>query len=393
MRVGLLLYAGSLWLGGLYYIRTLSRVLRTMDVAHHPVWLLPRGSADFAQELERTEGVETALFEPPKTSGPRPVERALGLAGHRVLPLEQAARQAGLSCVLPVTMSLGRHSRPPWIGWLWDFQHVHCPEFFSAGEIASRDRAMRRIAAEASHVIVSSHHAYEVALERFPWLRDDVTALRFPCLPEDPWYARDPAITVRRYALDERFVYFPAQFWIHKNHETVFRAWARLGPKAPMLVCSGDTSDYRAPEHYPRLRTLLADGGVADRVRILQRIPREDQMDLYRASMLVMNPSLYEGWSTTVEEARALGKRLLLSDTPLFREQAPAGSQFFAARDDAQLAEIIRELGSTAAPGPDTAAEEAARRSVAHIDAYRDALAHALARAMQPRSAPRRFAL
>jgi glycosyltransferase involved in cell wall biosynthesis len=394
IRVGLVVHGGGVWLGGVYYVRTISRVLESLGGRYRPVWLVPRDKAEFAREVERTEGVETAPFVPDNGSLPYPIAGALGIAGHRTIPLERDARRARIDCVLPIIRALGRRSWVRWVGWLWDFQHVHHPEFFTKHEVAQRDRAMRRLAAEASHVIVSSHHALGVALERFPWLEHDITAMRFPSLPEDAWYAREPAETVRRYGLEERFFYFPAQLWVHKNHETAFKAWARLGRDAPMLVCSGDMSDYRHPGLLERLRQTLASDGVEDRVRILGRIPREDQIDLYRASLAVINPSLYEGWSTTVEEARTLGKTLVLSDIDLFKEQGPPGTHFFPKRSDEALAELVRELARSGKPGPDKAAEEAAKQQLLpHVESYRKALVHSIERAMGERAAPVRFVL
>ena len=48
-----------------------------------------------------------------------------------------------------------------------------------------------------------------------------------------------------------------------------------------------------------------------------------------RLSHSMINPSLYEGWSTTVEEAKSLGVPMLLSDIPVHREQAIGKAQFF----------------------------------------------------------------
>lgn len=44
---------------------------------------------------------------------------------------------------------------------------------------------------------------------------------------------------------------------------------------------------------------------------------------------LRVNPSFYEGWSTTVEEAKSIGVPLLLSDIPVHREH---GASFLIQR-------------------------------------------------------------
>jgi glycosyltransferase involved in cell wall biosynthesis len=55
----------------------------------------------------------------------------------------------------------------------------------------------------------------------------------------------------------------------------------------------------------------------------------------------VINPSLFEGWSTTVEEAKSMGKALILSDIPTHREQTPARGHYFAPHDSECLAALL----------------------------------------------------
>ena len=61
----------------------------------------------------------------------------------------------------------------------------------------------------------------------------------------------------------------------------------------------------------------------------------------------VVNPSLFEGWSSTVEEAKSMGKRIILSDIPTHREQNPPCGYYFNPGDSASLAKIIKQcMGS-----------------------------------------------
>jgi glycosyltransferase involved in cell wall biosynthesis len=60
-----------------------------------------------------------------------------------------------------------------------------------------------------------------------------------------------------------------------------------------------------------------------------------------------VNPSRFEGWSTTVEEAKAVGTPMLLSDIPVHREQAPH-ADFFGTDDAAAMADAI----ASASPRP-----------------------------------------
>ena len=60
------------------------------------------------------------------------------------------------------------------------------------------------------------------------------------------------------------------------------------------------------------------------------------------ASTALLNPSLYEGWSTTVEEARSAGVPMLLSDLTVHREQAGDRAAYFSGGDAEGLANLLQ---------------------------------------------------
>ncbi len=66
-----------------------------------------------------------------------------------------------------------------------------------------------------------------------------------------------------------------------------------------------------------------------------------DVIALMRGAKAVLNPSLFEGWSTTVEEARALGVPLILSDIAVHREQMGNKAHYFHPDSPKELATVI----------------------------------------------------
>ena len=71
-----------------------------------------------------------------------------------------------------------------------------------------------------------------------------------------------------------------------------------------------------------------------------------------RGAAAVVQPSLFEGWSTVVEDARALGKRVFLSDIPVHREQRPAGAVYFDPHRPEVLADEIARTWDALPDGP-----------------------------------------
>jgi glycosyltransferase involved in cell wall biosynthesis len=90
-----------------------------------------------------------------------------------------------------------------------------------------------------------------------------------------------------------------------------------------------------------QLMEYISKHGLHSNIRLLGLIDYSDVVRLIRHSISVVNPSLFEGWSTTVEEARALGKSIILSNINVHREQDPPNGVYFAPMDAVALSDIM----------------------------------------------------
>lgn len=70
-------------------------------------------------------------------------------------------------------------------------------------------------------------------------------------------------------------------------------------------------------------------------------IPYPHLASLMRASTALLNPSQFEGWSTTVEEARVMGVPMLLSDLDVHREQMGTDALYFDRHSAQSLADAL----------------------------------------------------
>ena len=64
-------------------------------------------------------------------------------------------------------------------------------------------------------------------------------------------------------------------------------------------------------------------------------------MSLMLNSIAVINPSKFEGWSSSVEQAKSFGKKVILSNISVHREQNPKRSIFFNTDDHKSLSKIL----------------------------------------------------
>jgi glycosyltransferase involved in cell wall biosynthesis len=259
------------------------------------------------------------------------------------------------------TPTLGR-SLSPGAGWIPDFQHRHLPELFSEAEVHAREKLNLNLAINLRRVVVSSRMAAEDFCEFYPFSANKVRILRFASAMEDSWLRREPLETVHQRGLPERFFLVSNQFWVHKNHALVIEAVGACHKQGvPVhVVFTGSFRDFRSDGYVAGLRQRISELGLDAHMHLLGQIPREDQVQLFRASLAVVQPSKFEGWSTVVEDARVLGKRIFVSDFPVHLEQLPNHREVFG-QDDAQaLARLLSARSLDPAPGFDADEERRA---------------------------------
>jgi glycosyltransferase involved in cell wall biosynthesis len=261
-------------------------------------------------------------------------------------------------------MLIHKYQKIATLSWLPDFQHVHLPEMFTTTDCISRDKTFLHYAKVATRMILMSE-AVKKDLELFAPMYVHKARVLHPIshVPE-LIYEYDLNSILDLYHLPEKFVYMPNQFWKHKNHEMVFRAVKILKDRGVKIsvVCTGNPVDLRHPSYFADLCLKLSEWNIRDQIICLGLIPREHVLLLMRQSVCVLNPSLFEGWGYTVDEARSVGKRVLLSDIPTHREQNPPKATFFNSRDCDALTDKLGQIWLSTEPGPDVELEFEARR-------------------------------
>lgn len=331
------------WGGGRNYLRNLFLALQANPAAGvQPVHVLGARSAPPADWGSlRVETVRTSAVDPGEPSLPR---RALALlSGDEHRPgLLRVLRRARVD-VLSHSGPLGRSRAVPSISWIPDFQHRRLPQLFTEQERARRDAYFDLMCRASSRVVVSSRAACEDLAEFHPGHTSKARVLHFVDSSTRDVAAAEWHRVAERHGIPDKFFLLPNQFWAHKNHRLVLNALALLRGRddAPVVVATGPTDDYRNPEYFPSIRHHIERGGLSNVFRVLGTVPYEDLAAMMRRCVAIVNPSLFEGWSTSVEEAKSLGKTVVLSDIPVHREQAPRHAIFVDTDDAADLAAAL----------------------------------------------------
>lgn len=225
--------------------------------------------------------------------------------------------------------------------WIYDFQHKFLPELFKADEIARRDATFKQIAEKAAHIVLSSEDAKTHFYRFYPESQASVHVYHFISLVNRVSLEQQmpPTIPVGYYMVCN-------QFWPHKNHLLVLKALSLLVSRGQSLhiVFTGKFDDVRNKAYVDELRTYIAEHHLESFITLTGFISREEQTALMQSARAIIQPSFFEGWSTVIEDAKALNKFLLVSDIAINREQVSESVLFFPPANETVLAAQLQEL-------------------------------------------------
>ena len=229
------------------------------------------------------------------------------------------------------------------MAWVPDLQHRFLPQLFSRAARWKRELGFQAQIRAGRTIMTSSEDTRLACVRLYPVSAGRVHAVRFAVRAPEAVDDAAARAVADRYGLPERYFFMPNQFWVHKNHRLVVEALALLRARGETVtvVASGKQLDGRAPGHVPALLDLVRGRGVGVEFPMLGMIPYADLAPLMQASVALLNPSLFEGWSTTVEEARAAGVPMVLSDLEVHKEQAADQAVFFDRHSPAALAAAL----------------------------------------------------
>ncbi|QLY79118.1 glycosyltransferase [Clostridium intestinale] len=213
------------------------------------------------------------------------------------------------------------------IYWIPDFQHINLPQMFSEKEIKERNDLFSYMIKSNNKLVLSSNDTFKVLKENYNQVNAEIEVVPFISNISDEL----SEITEERfnkikekYKIEEKFIFVPNQFWKHKDHITVFKAIKYIKETYKeniKFIFTGSKSDYRNKDYFNTLVEYIKENDIEDSINILGFIDRIDQLTLMAYSQFIIQPSLYEGWSTVVEDAKSLKKKIILSNIEVHIDQ------------------------------------------------------------------------
>ncbi len=231
----------------------------------------------------------------------------------------------------------------PVITTMHDLQEFHYPEFFPPAERLHRAINCKKALEKSNHVIVSfSHIKYDV-LKYFEIGEDRISICPPPFAEE--WFSKKTFTAkdelIKKFALPDKFILYPAATWKHKNHTALIEAVSVLRKKGidVSLICTGNKTEF-----YNLLKKQADDLGLSDYVKFLGIIDEEDLIGLFKLAGAVVIPTLYEAGSGPMYEAMRYGTPVLASNVTSLPDSMGDDRFIFNPKNIQEMSKLIERI-------------------------------------------------
>jgi len=240
-------------------------------------------------------------------------------------------------------------SRPieiPYIATVWDIQHRNqpwFPEVSRKGLWEQREAYYSTYLRRAAYILTPNSAGqaelalfYQIPAARFRKLPHPV-----PCIDSLP-SAEDVAAVLNKYNIPARYLFYPAQFWPHKNHANLLKALGILrsshGLELDLVLCGSDQGNL------PHIQSLVKEIGLKEYVHFLDFIPHEDLIALYSGAFALTYLTFFGPENLPPLEAFACGCPVIASAVAGAQEQfGDAALRVDPVRPDG-IAQAIKDL-------------------------------------------------
>jgi len=242
----------------------------------------------------------------------------------------------------PFTLPIFYDTAVPTVSIIYDLQYHYYPQFFERRDYVSRERNFRETCRLADRLVCISHFVRTTVLNvsQLPAHRVVSIPISLSRRITKPSQESTNGALVKYRLKENGFLFFPANFWPHKNHEMLFVSFGMFCSRHPEwalnLVCTGNADT--------RLRILqeaVKGMGLEERIIFPGYLSPDEFAALFSSCRALIFPSLYEGFGMPVLEAMNLEKPVLCSNVTSLPEVAGDAALYF---DPRKPEEILRAM-------------------------------------------------
>ena len=224
---------------------------------------------------------------------------------------------------------------------IFDLMHRYenFPEVKEPSVFYFREKHYKNICKYATSILVDSELGKKHVLDCYKV--DEKKIFVYPYKP--PFYVKDyiEIDVIKKYNLPEKFFFYPAQFWKHKNHKVIIEAVKILKDEGLDIyfVFVGAKKN-----GYDEVVNLIKKYQLENNFYILGYVSNDELVSLYKRAIALVFPSFFGPTNIPPLEALALGCPIVVSDVYAHREQLKGNAKYFNPLDPLSLSKIIKEL-------------------------------------------------
>lgn len=346
IKLGLVFKYDESWVAGSYYTLNLLHALKTLPSEKQPQIILFCDSIDDQKKIEQIAYpyISFKKYLPKQATWQKVINKvSRAITGNNWFETRMKDNDLDYIFIQRRSWETDLLSNSKKIFWIPDCQELMMPELFFKRELEGRKHVYNEIITAGSKILFSSQTAMNHFKSFYPMAVNPMFVVNFAVVhPLFNQISIEQLLT--KYTIEVPYFMAPNQFWVHKNHKIVLEAVLLLKKEhfEFKIVFTGKENDFRAPEYTNELKQFVLDHDLGKHVAFLGFIPREEQLCLMKNSLAIIQPSLFEGWSTVVEDAKAIEKWIILSDIPVHQEQIQENVDFFDPNQASTLAEVIK---------------------------------------------------
>lgn len=266
----------------------------------------------------------------------------------------------------------------PFVFTLHDMQERYYPQFFSRYERFSRWLNNQTLARSADKIICESDFVKNDIIKFTGVDANKISSIQSPppkhflnCKLEGEQFAK----VNEKYDLPEKFIFYPAQCWLHKNHIKLLDAFKIVSKKYNdvYLILTGSQQN-----NFNNLMARINELELEGRVKHLGYIDYEDLPYFYKMSQFLVMPTLFESVSIPIYEAFTLEVAVCSSNVVALPEQVGGAGLIFDPYNIGDIAEKMMMYLSDVELKNEKARLGFERISGFNHDAYREKLLEAI---------------
>ncbi|MBX4200847.1 glycosyltransferase family 4 protein [Candidatus Parcubacteria bacterium] len=253
--------------------------------------------------------------------------------------------------ILPFPILFGFEHNIPYIVTIPDIMHKYYPGFpeYDVKTRIKRDMVYA-LSAQKSVLSVTESSQGTKDLNRFYHIPEDKIRAIYLIPPGYLYTYKDMdqagiQVLLGKYNLPEKFIFYPAQFWFHKNHvrliESINIVQKKYGQEVHLVLAGNPGANNK---NYQQVMGLAEKLGIAGQVHALGYVTDEELVALYKKSTALVYPTLIGPTNIPPLEAMVLGVPVLCSDLFSMPEQLGGAGVLFDPFNSEDMAEKIHQV-------------------------------------------------